>query len=112
MVRSVEKILLILLGVGSAVPALFFILLAGADWRVWNCEYNGQTILAAVTVAAVGISVSTALWLKISPNHGRSKLKILLLPWIVLVAPTLFMLFIGPQRHLVSIRNEAHTSWH
>lgn len=92
---------------GSAVPALFFILIGIADLMVWNCEYNGQLILAATTLAATGISVSIALWFKMSPDYEPSRLKILFLPWVILVMPALLVLFIGPKCDLMSVRNEA-----
>ncbi|RVT93189.1 hypothetical protein [Sphingomonas crocodyli] len=103
-----EKMILTLVSIASAIPAIFFFILIGmSDPRGWNCENNGLIILAATVFAAIVISASIAAWLKISPHYSPAKLSMLLLPWLIFVVPVLLIIFAGPQCDLASIRKEA-----
>jgi len=99
------KFLLVLFGIGSAIPAAFFFLIA---WQqgTWNCGLNGLQILAANFLAALGVSIAMVFWRNLSPVSKRFRPELLLLPWLTLAAPTLFVLFVAPSCDLVSIRNQ------
>ena len=66
-------------------------------WGEWNCGLNTFQIVLANLIGAVGLSVSIILWRQTAPADQRFSYMMVLLPWVILGAVTVFVFTLAPD---------------